>query len=136
MQHTLALVLALAIGAVAAPAAAQPAAKPAPAPAAGATHLVVFNRLGPNAARMNELREAALAHRQLYVRLADEGKLIAGGRMSGEPVLGLSVFASNVDKAQVRALLENDPAVKAGIVEIEFREWQLQMGSLAGAEAR
>lgn len=115
-----------------APLAAQAVKSPAPA-APAETHLVVFNRPGPAFARAQELREAAIAHQKLYRDFAAQGKIIAGGRMTGEPVLGLSVFAADVDKAQIRSALENDAAVKAGIVAIEFREWQLQMGSLAGA---
>ena len=104
---------------------AEPAAQKAPE-----SHLVVFNRLGPNFAKLKELRNEAIAHRDLYLRLAAEGKIIAGGAMTGQPVLGLSIFASDVDRDQIRSMIENDPGVKAGIVEIEFREWQLQMGSL------
>lgn len=129
-MHTYILItLALMAGA---PLAAQTA-KPAEPAAQPESHLVVFNRLGPSFARMQELRDAALAHQKLYRDFAAQGKIIAGGRMTGEPVLGLSVFAADVDKAQIRRMLEGDPAVKAGIVAIEFREWQLQMGSLAGA---
>lgn len=98
------------------------------------THFVVFHRAGPNFARAAELRNAAIVHQKLYRDLAAEGKIIAGGHMSGEPVLGMSVFAPGVDVVQMRATLENDPAVKAGIVAIEFREWQLQMGRLASAD--
>ena len=128
MFRTIAIGLALLAGAVSAPAFAQQQQQTAQKPPE--THLIVFNRLGPNFSKMAELQKEAIAHRDLYVGLAKEGKIIAGGAMVGQPVLGLSLFASNVDRDEMRALLENDPAVKAGLVEIEFREWQLQMGSL------
>lgn len=105
----------------------------AQAPAARPTHLVVFNRPGPNFAKAQDpaMRETILAHHRLYRGLADDGRLIAGGRMNGDPVLGLSVFAADVDRTAIRAMLEADPGVKAGITAIEFREWEMQMGGLA-----
>ncbi|WP_374469535.1 hypothetical protein [Phenylobacterium sp.] len=117
--------LAIALGVLAAPAAAAPP----------TTHLVVFNRPGPNFARAADLRDAALAHQALYRRLAAEGKIVAGGRMEGEPALGLSVFAPDIDPQEMRRLLTEDLAVKAGLVAIEFRDWQLQMGSLTASDA-
>jgi len=121
------LKLALALAA-ASTAVAQPVAPSEP------THFVVFNRPGPNFARAAEMREAAIAHTKLYRELAAKGKIIAGGRMSGDPVMGLSVFAAGTDRSRMRALLEADPAVKAGIVVLEFRDWTIQMGRLSGTE--
>jgi hypothetical protein len=118
--------------------AATPAIAQTPVPAAKATHLVVFNRPGPNFAKAQDpaMRETILAHYRLYRRLADDGRLIAGGRMHGDPVLGLSVFAADVDRAAIRAMLEADPGVKAGITVIEFREWEMQMGGLGRPAGR
>ena len=118
--------------------AAVPAVAQTPAPAAKPTHFVVFNRPGPNFAKAQDpaMRETILAHYRLYRGLADDGRLIAGGRMNGDPVLGLSVFAADVDRAAIRAMLEADPGVKAGITAIEFREWEMQMGGLARPAGR
>lgn len=117
--------------------AAAPVAAQTSVPAANPTHFVVFNRQGPNFAKAQAdptMRETLLAHRRLYLDLADDGRLIAGGRMDGNPVLGISVFRSDVDRAAIKAMLEADPAVKAGIVAVEFREWQMQMGAIARPE--
>ena len=94
----------------------------------------------PGGARDDEIWAVVAFIRQLpgmsaeqYADLAgvDEGRLIAGGRMNGDPVIGQSVFAADVDRAAIRAMLEADPSVKAGITAIEFREWEMQMGGLA-----
>jgi hypothetical protein len=118
----------------AAPAVAQ---TPPPKPA-NPTHFVVFNRPGPNFAKAQDpaMRETIMAHYRLYRGMADDGRIIAGGRMAGDPVIGLSVFAADVDRAAIRAMLEADPSVKAGITAIEFREWEMQMGGIARAPGR
>lgn len=118
--------------------AAVPAVAQTPAPAAKASHFVVFNRPGPNFAKAQDpaMRDTVLAHYRLYRGLADDGRLIAGGRMDGDPVIGLSVFAADVDRAAIKAMLEADPGVKAGITMVEFREWQMQMGAIARPAGR
>ena len=118
--------------------AAAPAAAQMAAPAANPTHFVVFNRPGPNfdKARDPAMRETIMAHYRLYRGMADDGRIIAGGRMAGEPVIGLSVFRADVDRAAIKAMLEADPSVKAGITAIEFREWEMQMGGVARAPGR
>ena len=118
--------------------AAAPVAAQTPAPAANPTHFVVFNRPGPNfdKARDPAMREPIMAHYRLYRGMADDGRIIAGGRMAGDPVIGLSVFRADVDRAAIRAMLEADPSVKAGITAIEFREWEMQMGAIARPASR
>jgi hypothetical protein len=116
------------------PAAAQSPAKLAPAVQPAVKHLVVFNRPGANFAKLRmddaEHVSAIRAHQKLYLDYAKTGDLVVGGRFSGEPVLGMSVFRTGVDIAAVRKTLEDDPAVGAGFVAVEFREWTPQMGAL------
>ena len=118
--------------------AAAPAVAQTPAPAANPTHFVVFNRPGPNfdKARDPAMRETIMAHYRLYRGMVDDGRIIASGRMAGDPVIGLSVFRSDVDRVAIKAMLEADPSVKAGITAVEFREWEMQMGAIARPAGR
>ena len=96
-------------------------------------HLVVFNKPGPNFHKLSEMRELALAHRDIYLKLAHQREIIASGRMTGEPVLGLTVFRPGADEQSIRRLLADDPIAKAGVLEIEFRHWSIQMGALSSS---
>lgn len=77
-----------------------------------------------------------MAHFRLYRGMADDGRIIASGRMDGDPVIGLTVFAADIDRAAIKAMLEADPSVKAGITAVEFREWQMQMGAIGRPAGR
>ena len=99
-------------------------------------HLVVLNKAGPNFGRLAEFREEGRAHRQIYVRLTEQGQIIASGLLSGEPVLGITVFRQGVDEAEIRRLLTEDAIVRAGVLEVEFRHWSIQMGALEGVRER
>ncbi|PZQ63208.1 MAG: hypothetical protein DI570_09865 [Phenylobacterium zucineum] len=102
-----------------------------PPPATGPSYFVVLNTAGPNFAKAAESVERVRAHQALYRRFETEGQLIVGGSLAGATPLGVSVFCPGVDRAAVRATLENDQIVKDGVLALEFREWRIQMGSLA-----
>lgn len=95
-----------------------------------AAYLAVFNRPGPAWEERSDARDALIAHTELYRGYAARGDILVGGRFEGEPVLGLSVFSSGIDEDAVREAFESDPAVEAGIIAIEFRQWSVQMGGL------
>ncbi|HVM22636.1 MAG TPA: hypothetical protein VM308_04970 [Sphingomicrobium sp.] len=94
------------------------------------TYLLVFNKPGRNFARLGEMRELALQHRDMYLKWADTGEIIVSGRLEGEPVLGITVFRRGADEQAIRRALDTDPLVKAGVLEVEFRRWTIQMGAL------
>ena len=93
-------------------------------------HLVVFNKPGPNYARLDKLRRQALQHRDMYLKWADDGEIIASGLLEGTPVLGLTVFRRGADEPSIRRSLSRDPLVTAGVLDIELRHWTIQMGAL------
>ena len=63
------------------------------------------------------------AHGDYLSRLRREGKLAAAGRIEGdEDLVGVEVFARIPDE-EARRLLENDPAVKAGSLRLEYHRW-------------
>ncbi|WP_018611263.1 YciI family protein [Segetibacter koreensis] len=73
-----------------------------------------------------------MAHLKNIMRLADEGKLIvAGPFLDNQNVRGIFIFnVENIDEA--KRLTETDPAIKAGVLEMELRPWY---GSAALIEA-
>jgi uncharacterized protein len=69
-------------------------------------------------------RDALLAEHARYVeKLREEGKLgAAGGIAAPDDMLSLLIFKPiAVEDAQ--KLLENDPAVKAGVLRAEYHQW-------------
>ncbi len=70
-----------------------------------------------------ESAKLQLAHLKNIMRLAEEGKLIiAGPFMDNQPIKGIFIFnVSTIEEA--RKLIETDPAIKAGVLEMELRPW-------------
>jgi hypothetical protein len=98
-------------------------------------HLVVFNKHGPNFAKLSDMRAEALAHRDIYLKLTAEGEILVSGRLEGEPSMGFTVFRQGVDEARIRERLADDAIIKAGVLELEFRYWSIQMGALTSQAA-
>ncbi len=73
-----------------------------------------------------------VAHLKNIIRLADEGKLIvAGPFMDDQSIRGIFIF-NVVTIEEAKKLTETDPAIKAGVLEMELRPWY---GSAALIEA-
>lgn len=98
-------------------------------------HLVVLNKPGPNFARLVDHRAEMLRHRQIYLDLTAEGEIIASGTIDFEPRVGFILFRQGVDEAAIRSRLENDFAIKEGILELEYRYWSIQMGGFGPVNA-
>ena len=87
-------------------------------------YYMAFLKKGPNCNqdkdKANEIQTAHLAHIQ---KLADKGKLVlAGPFMDDWDVRGIFVFDVETEE-EARALAEQDPAVKAGRLILEFHPW-------------
>jgi len=77
---------------------------------------------------LDALQEQHLAYLD---RLAAAGKLLAAGPFSDqedESLRGLCVFATTVEEA--RALVAEDPSVRAGRLEAEVMTWSTPRGSV------
>lgn len=117
------------------PALAQTAAAEKPATEQRPLHLVVFNKHGPNFGKLAQMRAEALAHRDIYLKLTAAGDILVSGRLEGDPSMGLTVFRQGVDEKRIRTLLADDAIIKAGVLELEFRYWSIQMGALIAPPA-
>ena len=119
-----AVALALLLPGLATPAGAQ---RPDASPAAeGAADLfVVVYRPGPAWQPGRPMREQGLLPHARYIRsLLEDGRLHAGGPFVGSDG-GMMVLRA-ADMAEVRAILDADPAIASGIFTAEIEQWWLR----------
>jgi uncharacterized protein YciI len=87
-------------------------------------YVMAFLKKGPNR-DLDSIQSAALqkAHLENIFKMADSGKLIlAGPFMDNDSIRGIYIFdVSTIEEA--RKLTETDPAIKAGSLVMELREW-------------
>jgi uncharacterized protein YciI len=87
-------------------------------------YVMAFLKKGPNreidSVKANELQ---MAHLKNIFKMADEGKLVlAGPFMDNDSIRGIYIF--NVQTLEeARKLTETDPAIQAGSLVMELREW-------------
>jgi uncharacterized protein len=68
-------------------------------------------------------KELMTAHAGYVAKLKADGKLSAAGRISGEDELaGLVVFRA-ISLEEAEKLMNEDPAVKAGLFRVEYHRW-------------
>ena len=92
--------------------------------------------LNPNAPKLTEeeakvLQDAHMAH---LAKLHDEGVLLAAGPLRGLPdqdVRGLEIYRGSPD--EVRAVADQDPAVRAGRFVHRFLPWMVPGGAVSFA---
>jgi uncharacterized protein YciI len=75
-------------------------------------------------------------HLNFLAELHESGKLVAAGPLldPGRKVRRLSLFKGDLD--ETRALVEQDPAVKAGVFELQLLPWLVTAGALKFATTR
>ena len=128
----LSILLALSLGAV------QPAATPVATPAAPAFQLepyqlVVLQRpASPRDYPKEKLEEIQAAHLGHMKKMAEAGKLVVAGPLGDQPAprwRGLALYrVGSLDEA--RKLAEEDPAVKAGRLEVLVMTWFTEKGAM------
>lgn len=70
-----------------------------------------------------ERSEIQKGHMANITKLAEEGKMVLAGPFFGnEDLRGLFFFSVNSIE-EAKALTESDPAVKAGVLKMELKEW-------------
>lgn len=88
------------------------------------TYVMAFLKSGPNQDHEDQtILELQRGHMNNIQRLADEGSLVlAGPFLEGGELRGLYLFnVGTVEEA--RELAETDPAVQAGLFEMEYHTW-------------
>lgn len=87
-------------------------------------YVMAFLKKGPNR-DLDEKKAAELqnAHLKNIVRMANEGKLVLAGPFFGEGDLrGIYIFnVQSLEEAET--LTETDPAIKAGSLVMDLKEW-------------
>jgi uncharacterized protein YciI len=87
-------------------------------------YVMAFLKKGPNRSLDSiEATNLQKAHLENIFKMADEGKLIlAGPFLDKDSIRGIYIFdVSTIDEA--RQLTETDPAIRAGSLTMELREW-------------
>ena len=77
---------------------------------------------------MNEYSEAERAeiqkgHMANITKLAEEGKMVLAGPFFGSEELNGLFFFSVASLEKAKVLTESDPAVKAGVLKMDLKEW-------------
>ncbi|MEX2602289.1 MAG: YciI family protein [Balneolaceae bacterium] len=88
------------------------------------TYVMAFLKTGPNQDHDDQtILELQQGHMENIQRLAEEGSLVlAGPFLEGGELRGLYLFnVGSVEEA--RELAETDPAVQAGLFELEYQTW-------------
>ena len=90
-----------------------------------ATYQVAFYRKGPNwtPGSTPELQKLQSEHMAHIGKMADTGKLIIAGPFAdGGDLRGMLIFRVDTPE-EAKALAEQDPAVKAGRLVLEWHPW-------------
>jgi uncharacterized protein len=104
------------------------------------TYTIALLLLRADAPAMPGETEAALqdAHMDHLASLHERGELLAVGPVLGDPereFRGFAIFRST-DLSHVRALADDDPAVRAGKYRHEFYSWVLPSGLMSFTPGR
>lgn len=87
-------------------------------------YVMAFLKRGPNRA-LDSLKAAELqrAHLQNITRMAEAGQLVLAGPFFGQgEIRGIYIF-DVASIAEAEALTHTDPAIQAGSLEMELKEW-------------
>jgi len=87
-------------------------------------YVMAFLKSGPNkSASPEEAAELQKAHLKNINRMAEEGKLVLAGPFFGDgEIRGIYVFdVQSIEEAE--ELTGTDPAIKAGVLEMDLLEW-------------
>jgi uncharacterized protein len=91
-----------------------------------------------DAPSLSEAEDAALqdAHLAHLADLHDRGALVAAGPLTDqddETLRGVALLTVGIDEA--RALFDDDPKVRAGVLALRFATWLVPSGALAFGES-
>ncbi len=95
-------------------------------------YILAFLKTGPNRDLSKEdAQKLQMEHLKNITKMAEEGKLVVAGPFFGEgDMRGIYIF--NVESLEeARTLTESDPAIKAGSLVMELKEWYCSAALMA-----
>jgi uncharacterized protein YciI len=97
---------------------------------------LVFLRTNPDAPELDDASTRIVfdGHLSHLAAAHDDGHLIGAGPARGESLRGVSIVT--LDPERARAWGVADPAVQAGVFNVEVVPWRVPRGAIAHAAAR
>lgn len=88
-------------------------------------YVIAFLYRGDRVSDYSEAKRAEIqkGHMANITKLAEEGKMVLAGPFFGNEELRGLFFFSVESLEEAKALTESDPAVKAGILKMDLKEW-------------
>ena len=88
-------------------------------------YVIAFLYRGDKVGDYSEVERAEIqkGHMVNITKLAEEGKMVLAGPFFGKEELRGLFFFSVGSIEEAKALTESDPAVKAGVLKMELKEW-------------
>lgn len=84
----------------------------------------VILKTGPSKiADKDSINKLFRGHMENIGRLADEGKLVVAGPFGKNDKQYRGLFIFKTDKVETENLLQTDPAIKAGLLDVEMYPW-------------
>jgi uncharacterized protein YciI len=106
-----------------------PAPSPAPTAPPKDVRYVIMHTPGPKWQPGKPIFEQAgvREHIEHYRRLQTEGKLVLGGPFLDSAGGGMMIPEAGLPEAELTAFAQDDPAVKAGLLQVTVRPWLIGM---------
>lgn len=88
-------------------------------------YVIAFLYRGDRVSEYSEAERAEIqkGHMANIIKLAEEGKMVLAGPFFGNEELRGLFFFSVESLEEAKVLTESDPAVKAGVLKMDLKEW-------------
>lgn len=95
------------------------------------TYVMVFLKAGENRTQTaQEAKKIQEQHMQHLDRMHKEGKLLMAGPFTDEHEIKGILVMNSIDIDEVKNIVEEDPAIKAGRLKAEYHLWYTKSGTI------
>lgn len=95
------------------------------------TYVMVFLKAGENRTQQAaEAKKIQAAHMQHLDKMHKEGKLLMAGPFTDEHEIKGILVMNSIDIDEVKNIVEEDPAIKAGRLKAEYHLWYTKSGTI------